>query len=172
MGEPTRVDAGACRRIARTCTYFNVRKATRILGEAYDRELRPHGLRGTQFSVLVAAALLDEPTVGRLAAVIGADRTTMTRVLAPLERDGWIVSGAGEDRRQRRVRLTASGERRLAAATPAWERAQRAVVGAMGEEAWAALSTGAKRVHEVAVSLAGGLAPAAAKSHTGGTRSR
>lgn len=150
------VDRGTFRRIARTCTYFNVRRATRLLGEAYDRELRPLGLRGTQFSVLVAAALLDGATLTRLAEAVGADRTTLTRVLAPLERDGWVVTAPGEDRRERRVHLTGPGELRLTGAVEAWERAQRHVVELLGEEAWGGLVAGARRVGE----LAGSLAPA------------
>ncbi|HKI59232.1 MAG TPA: MarR family winged helix-turn-helix transcriptional regulator [Trueperaceae bacterium] len=158
------VDFAACRRISRTCTYFNVRRAARILGEAYDRELRRFGLKGTQFSVLVATALLEEPTVGRLSVAMSADRTTITRALAPLERDGWIVTCAGPDRRERRVRLTRAGGVRLARAVEAWERAQRGVVEAMGEEAWSDLLAGAKRVHEVAGALALPLAPAGAEA--------
>lgn len=137
------------RRIARTCTYFHVRRATRILADVYDEALRPHGLRGTQFSLLVAITLADEPTVGRLAEVLSSDRTTLPRILAPLERDGWIRSERGEDRRQRRLRLTPAGARRLAEATPAWERAQASVVGALGDEAWADLMEGARAVQRV-----------------------
>lgn len=146
-------DRADCSRIARTCTYFNVRKAGRLLGEVYDAELRPFGIVGTQFSVLVAIALMEGATVGELASAIGADRTTMTRALGPLERDGWIASSRGEDRRERRARLTDGGRRRLPGAMAAWERAQARVVEAMGEDAWAALLAGARRVHAVAGAL-------------------
>ena len=134
-------------RIARSCTYFNVRKATRVLADAYDEALRPFGLRGTQFSLLLAITLVDEPTVGRLAGVLAADRTTMTRTLAPLERDGLIESERGADRRQRRLRLTPAGERRLAEAADAWERTQTSVRGAIGDDRWSDLMAGARAVH-------------------------
>ncbi len=147
------VSRTTCQRIAQTCTYFNVRRATRILGEAFDRELRPLGLRGTQFSVLVATALLEQATVSRLAEVIHADRSTMTRALGPLERDGWIETRAGDDRRERLARLSPDGERRLGRAVVAWERAQRRVVDAMGVDAWTGLLAGARRVNEVRESL-------------------
>jgi DNA-binding MarR family transcriptional regulator len=151
------LELDACRRVASTCAYFNVRRATRILGEVYDRELRPFGIAGTQFSVLVATALLEEPTVGRLAEVIGADRTTMSRALRPLERDGWIESAAGlTDHRERRARLTEAGKERLVQAIHAWERAQRIVAAAMGEADLGALLAGARRVHAIAPRLVAG----------------
>lgn len=120
--------------IARTCTYFNVRRATRVLGDVFDEALRPHGLRGTQFSLLVTISLTPTPTVGVLAEVLAADRTTLTRTLAPLERDGLVASERGEDRRQRRLRLTPRGQARLAAAVPAWDRAQAWVMERLGAD--------------------------------------
>ena len=58
------------REIAGTCTYFHARRATRILAEAFDDALRPHDLKGTQFTLLVAVSLMEEATVGRLAEAI------------------------------------------------------------------------------------------------------
>ena len=133
--------------IARTCTYFNVRKATRILGEHFDEALRPHGLKGTQFSLLVAVSLTEGPTVGRLAEVLAADRTTLTRTLAPLERDGLIESRPGSDKRERRLQLTREGERRLQAATEDWERAQQAILAELGSGPWKDLMSGLRAVH-------------------------
>ncbi|HEX7003578.1 MAG TPA: MarR family transcriptional regulator [Trueperaceae bacterium] len=133
--------------IARTCTYFNVRKATRILGDLFDDALRPHGLKGTQFSLLVAVSLAEGPTVGRLAEILAADRTTLTRTLAPLERDGLLESRPGEDKRERRLYLTAEGDRRLCEASSDWERAQQAIVEELGAGSWEDLMTGVRAVH-------------------------
>jgi DNA-binding MarR family transcriptional regulator len=134
--------------VARTCTYFNIRKATRLLADTYDDVLRPFGLRGAQFSLLSAIVLLEEDaTVSRLAEAIAADRTTLTRTLAPLERDGLILSETGADRRQRRLSLTPAGEELLVAATAAWEQAQESVITALGTEAWNDLVSGARAVH-------------------------
>lgn len=75
--------------IAGTCTHFHARRATRILAEVFDDALRPHGLKGTQFTLLVTVSLLGDATVGQLAEAIDADRTTLTRTLAS------IVEGLG-----------------------------------------------------------------------------
>lgn len=157
--EPSQAAPGlaACSTIAWRCTYFNVRKATRLLGEVYDRALRPHGLLGTQFSLLVALALEQDAPVGRVAEALGADPTTLSRAVTPLERAGLVTSTRGEDRRQRRLRLSAAGRERLAGAIPAWERAQRSVEEALGEDAWQGLVQGARAVH--ALAHEGALAP-------------
>ncbi len=146
---PPPLDLTELQGIERTCTYYNVRRATRVLADVYDRALRPHALQGTQFSLLVAMALVGEATIGRLASVIGADRTTLSRSLAPLERDGLVASEVGADRRQRRLSLTRSGIDRLSEALPAWRVAQRAVVDALGPETWSALVDGARAVRSL-----------------------
>jgi DNA-binding MarR family transcriptional regulator len=99
----------------------------------YDEILEPSGLRGTQFSLLVALSLTGEAPVLRLADELGLDRSTMTRNLAPLERDGLVVSAEGPDRRVRLIQLTEAGRRALATALPLWEKAQRRFIEALGE---------------------------------------
>lgn len=142
-------DEALGREIARTCTYFNTRKATRILGEHFDEALRPHGLKGTQFSLLVAVGLADGPTVGRLAEILAADRTTLTRTLAPLERDGLIESRPGSDKRERCLQLTAEGERRIEGASRDWEKAQQQILEEVGRGSWESLMNGLRAVHDM-----------------------
>lgn len=136
-----------CLQVARTCTYFHVRRATRALAERFDAALRPVGLKGTQFTLLVAIRLAEAPRLGRLAEVLGMDRTTLSRNLRPLERDGLVASGPGDDRRARMLRLTPAGEERLRAAYPLWEREQARIVAALGHDTWRGLMAGANAVH-------------------------
>lgn len=148
-GESGGFDRRAALEIGLTCTYFRVRRATRILADVYDAALRPHGLKGTQFALLTAVYVLESApegaTVGELASVLASDRTTLARTLTPLERDGLLVREPGEDRRERRVRLTERGRTRLAAASEAWRRAQDEVVACVGD-AWPALMSGLRAV--------------------------
>lgn len=136
--------------VARTCTYFHVRKATRVLADCFDDALRPHGLKGTQFSLLTALRLSDGSTLGHLASVMGMDRTTLTRNLAPLEREGLVERRPGQDRRQRRLRLTPAGAQRLDDAFDAWRSTQEAIRDRLGNEAWHALMSGTQAVHALA----------------------
>jgi DNA-binding MarR family transcriptional regulator len=118
--------------VATECNAAKLRRASRAMSRFYDETLAPSGLRGTQFSLLVALSLTGEAPVLRLADELGLDRTTMTRNLLPLERDGLIASSPGPDRRVRLIKLTEQGRRTLATALPLWEKAQRRVVETLG----------------------------------------
>ena len=144
-------DLARCREIADVCTLLNVRKASRVVSDLYDQAFRPLRIRGTQFSLLVALALGENATLGELADTLVLDRTTLTRNLGPLERDGLVASAPGDDRRERRLRLTPVGRRTLAKAIRAWEGAQRQVRDRLGEARVTELTSGLKAV----VSLAG-----------------
>jgi DNA-binding MarR family transcriptional regulator len=121
------------------CTMANLRKASRAVTQAYDAALAPSGLRGTQFTLLAAAALLEEATVTQLAEFLVADRTTLTRNLAPLEKAGLLRLHVGRDRRWRVVSLTGRGRERLAFALPLWRQAQTRTVRALGKRKWKGL---------------------------------
>jgi DNA-binding MarR family transcriptional regulator len=118
--------------VASDCSASKLRRASREMSRFYDEILEPSGLRGTQFSLLVALSLTGGAPLLRLAEELNLDRSTMTRNLAPLERDGLITSVPGPDRRVRLVTLTERGRRALATALPLWERAQRRVLHALG----------------------------------------
>jgi len=118
------------------CACGNLRKAARAVTQLYDEVLRPTGLRITQFSILGATMAMEPVTVTRLAKATVTDRTTLTRNLKLLEKQGFIRVDLGNDRRQREVTLTAQGRQALVKALPLWEKAQAHVVEGLGEERW------------------------------------
>ena len=117
-----------------SCACFNLRKAARAVTQLFDRHLQPSGLRITQFSILAALHSQTPITVTRLAQALVMDRTTVTRDLGPLEREGFVRIGEGADRRTRAVTLTARGRKVFAKAVPLWERAQSRMVEGLGQE--------------------------------------
>ena len=131
-----------CLTVANECTGHGGRKAARALARIYDDALAPAGLRGTQFDLLVALSLAPEAPVAKVADELGLDRTTLTRNLGPLERDGLVESVPDDDRRVRRLRLTERGHDVLADALRRWERAQNKVVTALGKPRWRELMDG------------------------------
>jgi len=114
------------------CTCFNLRKAARAVTQLYDGFLRPVNLRATQLSLLTVVERAGRISITRLAEVAVMDRTTITRNLEPLEREGLVRIEPGADARVREVSLTRAGRDRLAAALPHWERAQAHVTGRLG----------------------------------------
>ena len=116
------------------CACFNVRKASRALTQAYDDALRPVGIKATQFSLLAMLAGQGVVGVGSLARALGMDRTTLTRNLAPLERDGLVETVDATDRRRRLIRLTGAGEACFKGAEPRWRAVQEGVVARLGAD--------------------------------------
>ncbi|HTS94187.1 MAG TPA: MarR family transcriptional regulator [Stellaceae bacterium] len=90
----------------------------------FEARLREHGLRATQFSILAVLALAGPMPMRRLAAMLGLERTTLTRSATLLEREGWLKTGHTKDARERPLILTQAGRRKLEAAYPSWKAAQ------------------------------------------------
>ena len=118
-----RVDLSACK----SCHCLAARRHARAITRLFEEKLRPHGLRATQFSVLAALALKGPTPVKKLAEALGLERTTLTRVGAVLERNGWVSIARAENARERPLRLTLAGRRKLERAFPAWREAQELV---------------------------------------------
>jgi DNA-binding MarR family transcriptional regulator len=66
--------------------------------------------------------------IGKLADIMGLDRTTLNRNLKPLEGKGLIRSGSGKDPRTRTLKLTNEGTKMLQNALPYWLEAQSGVL--------------------------------------------
>jgi DNA-binding MarR family transcriptional regulator len=118
-----KIDLGECMK----CYCLEARKKAREITRLYDQHLRPYGLRGTQFSVLVALASGNAIPVGKLANALGLERTTLTRNSAVLQRRGWIRSDATKDGRVRTLRITPAGKTKVESAYAGWKAAQQAV---------------------------------------------
>ena len=116
------------------CTCANLRKAARVVTQAYDAALQPTGLKATQFTLLATLARRGDVPLTRLADALVMDRTTLTRNLKPLARKGLIRIEHEEDQRVRRVSLTETGKRIFEEARPRWERAQSRILESLGHE--------------------------------------
>lgn len=118
------------------CLCLASRQAARTITRAFDRRLRVHGLRATQFTLLASLALQGERSVGELAAFIGVDRTTLSRNMALAESRGLIASRrADADARTRLVQITLRGREVLDAAFTSWREVQASLTDAIGGEA-------------------------------------
>src|SRR5271168_2813699 len=91
------------------CMCGSFRRAARALTQMYEEALRPLGLRATQFTILQALERAGEVSQGRLGEMLAMDSTSLTRTLAVMRRAGWVSEERGEDRRERRIRLSSAG---------------------------------------------------------------
>ena len=138
------LNAAQLAEIEATCACSNVRKAARAVTQLFDEVMQPTGLRSTQFTLLVAVALLGEAPVTKLSEALAMDRTTLARNLKPLESQGLLTIESGTDRRRHLVKLTENGLQALTKALPYWEQAQHEVVTRLGQEQWQALQASLK----------------------------
>ncbi|MBU2467666.1 MAG: MarR family winged helix-turn-helix transcriptional regulator [Proteobacteria bacterium] len=137
---PIILDREHCMTMARTCAAYNLRRASRLVTQAFDQALSPTGLKVTQFSLLVSFLLSPGSNMVQLAHWLGMDRTTLSRNLKVLEKRGLVEMVPGEDRREQQVRITPAGRKLFEQACPLWFRAQERVVGGIGHEKWSALA--------------------------------
>ena len=130
----------ALREVATSCLCRKARTAARTLTRFYERYFAESGIEHTQLSVLVAIRLSEPVTVIQLAGHLGLERTTLTRNLGVLTRNGLVQTKAGTDARQRLLQLTPAGRRSLQTNLPLWKQAQQAAAAALGKENFDRLS--------------------------------
>ena len=124
----------------RDCLCLASRSAARGITAVYDRRLRPHGVRVTQFTILAMLMLRGATPVGALAKSLGMDRTTLTRNAALLAAKGWVAAASGDrEARSHILAATSAGQALVRKAFPAWREAQRTVADAFGPTCVAAL---------------------------------
>ena len=130
------------------CLCLASRHAARSITRAFDRQLRPHGIRATQFTLLVQLELRGPTALGVLAEALGMERTTLTRNLALLEAERWVETRPDkDDARSRVTSIAPRGRTVVAAALPAWRKAQAAVSAAIGSAGVNALQALTRNVH-------------------------
>lgn len=116
-----KIDYATTIEVRDACLCLHAQRAARALARRFDEALRPVGLTNGQFSLLMAINRPEPAKLGALAAFLAMDRTTLTAAVKPLARDGLLsIETDPDDRRGRRLILTAAGHARLADAMPLW----------------------------------------------------
>jgi DNA-binding MarR family transcriptional regulator len=119
------------------CALFNVKRAGRVMSKIYARHLSVVGLKGAQFAILSVLNNHKKITYSLTADILSMERTSVTRALKPLERDGFVDISPGEqDRRIRYISITTKGRTLFKRAMPFWEQAQTEFLEHMGDENW------------------------------------
>ena len=131
------------------CACAAARQAARVLTQFYDNRMRSSGLEAPQFTLMMTlekAGPCSQVELGRLFAL---DKTTVSRNLRLLERNGWIEAVAASDKRLRRFTLTGAGRKRLEAAKPKWKKVQDQLRRSMTVEQWEAMFQTFRKITQV-----------------------
>ncbi|ANW05755.1 hypothetical protein LMTR13_21715 [Bradyrhizobium icense] len=121
------------------CFCLASRQAARKITRLYDSYMQESGIRITQFTILSQLMLRGEMPIGRLAGILGMERTTLTRNLAVLEQQKWISIKAGDDPRARMISITRQGRNVVRRSFPFWSKAQAHLSRLLGADGQAAL---------------------------------
>jgi DNA-binding MarR family transcriptional regulator len=132
------------------CMCGGFRRTSRALTQTYEEALRPLGLRATQLTILQVLMRAGEVSQGQLGGMLAMDSTSLTRTLAIMRRAGWVAEQRGEDRRERRIRLSRAGEAKLKRAMPVWEKVQSRLRKKLGKRGWESLLQLTRHVTEIA----------------------
>ena len=121
------------------CVCFNLRWVTRKVTQFYDAEMRRHGIRPTQGTVLASLNARESWNMAELTDWLGMERTTLVRNLRPLQRDGLVQAVGGGRGNRVELAITTKGRKQIAKLAPAWRSAQTAAVKTLGKKRWSAI---------------------------------
>jgi DNA-binding MarR family transcriptional regulator len=130
------------------CTCFRIRGAARRVSQIYSKHLAPTGLKISQFSLLGFVTAQGPVSIGRLSDLLATDRTTLTRNLGPLLKEGLIERAQSGDKRRHELVATAAGRALFKRALPLWAAAEQEVRDAMGAKLTADLHGAIERSME------------------------
>jgi DNA-binding MarR family transcriptional regulator len=146
------------------CACATARQVARALTQLYDGHLRGTGLEAPQFALLMTLRKQGPCSQVALGRRYGLDKTTVSRNLKWLERQGWIAESRTASRRERQLWLTAAGEKQLATALPEWKRAQAQLRSAMTAGQWESMFRTFRTVARAAQNIRSARAPRARAS--------
>jgi DNA-binding MarR family transcriptional regulator len=116
-----------------------VRLINRVISALYDEALRPFGLRISQANILVAVANMPEARPAHVSRILRIEKSTLSRDLEVMKRNGWLQSDPATGGPNQTVRLTREGKKLLARIKPSWEGAQAQATRLLGDDGAAAL---------------------------------
>ena len=121
------------------CVCFNLRWVTRKVTQFFDAEMRRHGIRPTQGTILTSLNARESWNMAELSDWLGLERTTLVRNLRPLQRDGLVKAVGGGRGNRVELAITTKGQKQIQKLAPAWKSAQSAAVKTLGKKRWSAI---------------------------------
>ena len=118
--------------IVRDCLAVRVRLIGRAVTGLYDHALEIHGLSIAQVNLLAALGKVGPCSPTRVGDVLQLERSTVSRNLSLLLRQGWIEAVSSDAKGVREVALTSSGRKKIKAVMPEWRRAQKEAAQLLG----------------------------------------
>ena len=119
------------------CLGMRVTRLHRVVARVYEQELQTAGLSLPQMEILTVLITAASPVrQAVLAAKLMAERSTVSRNLALMQKKGWVtVAEISPTGRAMSVAITGTGVAAFTRASTAWRSAQATAVGILGADA-------------------------------------
>ncbi|MER6222196.1 MarR family winged helix-turn-helix transcriptional regulator [Streptomyces sp900105755] len=128
--------------IVQDCLAVRIRLIGRTVTGLYDGALERHGVTIAQVNLLAALGKVGPCPPARLGEVLQLERSTVSRNLHLLLKQGWIEAAVSDAKGMREVVLTGAGRTKIESVMPEWRQAQ--------EQAAQLLGAGVTAVQEIA----------------------
>ncbi|MFF4121716.1 MarR family winged helix-turn-helix transcriptional regulator [Streptomyces sp. NPDC001714] len=128
--------------IVQDCLAVRIRLIGRTVTGLYDGALERHGVTIAQVNLLAALGKVGPCPPARLGEVLQLERSTVSRNLHLLLKQGWIEAAVSDAKGMREVVLTGAGRAKIESVMPEWRQAQ--------EQAAQLLGAGVTAVREIA----------------------
>lgn len=122
-------------RIINGCLAGRVRQISRVVTARYDEALRPLGVTTNQLTILAAVAVLEQVNQTDLQPYLQMEASTLSRHIARMQRNRWLATIPGADRRSRLLVVAPEGMRVLEQVRPHWEEAHAWALELLGDDA-------------------------------------
>lgn len=123
------------------CMGNRIGRLHRVIARHFDQAIRPLGLSLPQLEVLGVLMVRGAVAPSKLAEALSIERSTISRNIRRMERNGWITTDSAPSGRTRTVSITPQGVETLASADTAWSDAQARVTELLGPDAIGTLDT-------------------------------
>src|SRR5215813_9728017 len=123
------------------CLSTRIRQLNRIITRVYDDAMRPLGITASQFTLLTQLAQQDGITAVDIGHTLDIEKSTLSRNLKRLLKDGHITMDPPAGRRGRGLHLTPKGAQVIHEGFPVWREAQTRTLAVMGPESRGTLDT-------------------------------
>lgn len=137
--------------LARHCIAYRIRALGRVVTNLYDSVLKPFGITVNQTTILAMLVMLGEAGPGTLGKKLVMEKSTVSRNLDRMRKNGWIDVVARADGSGQVITVTPAGLGLLAGLYPEWEKAQATAARRLGDEGVAAVHT----LHEAVQRMTG-----------------
>ena len=120
--------------IVENCLAVRVRLIGRTITGVYDHALEPHGLTVAQANLIAALGKIGTCAPTKLGDLLQLDRSTVSRNLQLLFRNGWVREVSSDEKGVREVTLTRAGREKISSILADWRHAQESATKLLGAD--------------------------------------